>query len=260
MLRYIVLESLYARSGGALTRILTALMEGISLGALQYEPTGAATGYLAFLALALYLTGLFFLRSASPAGTALERRGPEVTALRVLVVVALIGSTGCREPAWAPPTTGPGTTRTVAVESTVRERALSGARVWHPPAVNIGSAVLGHNPPGFPDDQDVTCRFLMRRVGGTTPKFDCTLPSGEVVKVKYGAGNPELHAEVAATRLLAALGFGADRMYRRPHGPVRRLPRVSASRRCGAWPRPASSAPASRRARLRRDDRLSTTR
>ena len=31
--------------------------------------------------------------------------------------------------------------------------------------------------------------------------------------MKYGRGNPELHAEIAATRLLTALGFGADHMY-----------------------------------------------
>jgi hypothetical protein len=50
-------------------------------------------------------------------------------------------------------------------------------------------------------------------MGGTTPKFDCELPGGDVIRVKYGRGNPELRAEVAATRLLSALGFGADRMY-----------------------------------------------
>ena len=39
------------------------------------------------------------------------------------------------------------------------------------------------------------------------------LPVGEELKVKYGRRNPEPWAEVAATRLLSALGFGADRMY-----------------------------------------------
>src|SRR2546428_7407070 len=33
------------------------------------------------------------------------------------------------------------------------------------------------------------------------------------VKVKYGRDNGEVYGEVAATRLLWALGFGADRMY-----------------------------------------------
>ena len=40
VLRYIVLESLYARSGGALTRMLTALMEGVSLGACNTSRPG----------------------------------------------------------------------------------------------------------------------------------------------------------------------------------------------------------------------------
>ena len=34
-----------------------------------------------------------------------------------------------------------------------------------------------------------------------------------MLKVKYGHNNPETFGEVAATRLVSALGFGADRMY-----------------------------------------------
>ena len=64
VLRYIVLESLYAQDGGTLSRMVTLLMEGVSLGALQYEPSGPATGYLAFVALVLYLIGLFLLRES----------------------------------------------------------------------------------------------------------------------------------------------------------------------------------------------------
>ncbi|MDQ3421097.1 MAG: hypothetical protein M3541_20385 [Acidobacteriota bacterium] len=59
----------------------------------------------------------------------------------------------------------------------------------------------------------MSCRFNPKMVGGTTPKFNCDLPSGETIKVKYGQGNPELNAEVASTRLLTALGFPADRMF-----------------------------------------------
>ena len=65
VLRFIVLESLYAREGGTLTRLFTVLLEGVSLGTLQYEPTGPATGYTGFAALACYMTALFLL-SASP--------------------------------------------------------------------------------------------------------------------------------------------------------------------------------------------------
>jgi hypothetical protein len=54
-----------------------------------------------------------------------------------------------------------------------------------------------------------TCRFLDDAPSGTTPKFDCVFEGGTVLKVKYSRG-PEPHAEVAATRLLAALGYAAD--------------------------------------------------
>ena len=55
------------------------------------------------------------------------------------------------------------------------------------------------------------CQFIRDEPSGTTAKFDCVLASGEVIKVKYNR-NPEIHAEVAATRLLERLGYPADRM------------------------------------------------
>jgi hypothetical protein len=88
--------------------------------------------------------------------------------------------------------------------------------VWRPPAVPIPQANLGVNPQrpgGLLAGDDVECRFRVEAVSGTTPKFHCDLPSGEAVKIKYGTGNPELYAEVAASRLLTALGFGTDRMF-----------------------------------------------
>lgn len=100
------------------------------------------------------------------------------------------------------------------VDPAVREASLASASVWQTPAVPIAEAALAVNPAGsFQPGDDVTCRFNPKRVGGTTPKFYCDLPTGETIKVKYGRGNPELHAEVAATRLLTALGFFADRMF-----------------------------------------------
>ncbi len=53
------------------------------------------------------------------------------------------------------------------------------------------------------------CRFLNEPPSGTTAKFNCVLDGGTVIKVKYGR-NPEVQAEVAATRLLRLLGFPAD--------------------------------------------------
>ena len=97
----------------------------------------------------------------------------------------------------------------------LRESALAAARVWRPPSIPIASADLGANPAieGGLSAQDVLrCRFVVREAGGTTPKFYCQLPDGRDLKIKYGRNNPELGAEVAATRLLEALGFGADRV------------------------------------------------
>ena len=96
----------------------------------------------------------------------------------------------------------------------IRDDALARARVWREPAEPIGRVDFTRNP-GDADPLDptqpISCKFLPRATRGTTPKFDCILPGGEVVKVKYGA-TEEVHAEVAASRLLAALGFGADHM------------------------------------------------
>jgi len=104
-----------------------------------------------------------------------------------------------------------------ATVSVVREDALARARVWVPPPVPSARADLSRNPPGpgaFDAAADVDCEFRLAPIGGSTPKFECTLPDGDHVKVKYGALNGELPAEVAATRLLSALGFPTDRMYK----------------------------------------------
>jgi hypothetical protein len=97
----------------------------------------------------------------------------------------------------------------------IRDDALARARVWRVPPEPIESVDFRRNPGDddpLPAAPSLSCKFQPRPTTGTTPKFDCILPGGDLVKVKYGH-NPELHAEVAASRLLAALGFGADRMY-----------------------------------------------
>jgi hypothetical protein len=76
-LRFVALESLYAPGRGVLKRVMTALLEGVTLGSLDYAPSGPATGYVAFLALTLYLIGLVLLpsSSASRAAASLVRVG-----------------------------------------------------------------------------------------------------------------------------------------------------------------------------------------
>ena len=45
VLRFIVLENLYAPNTGTLKRLLTTLIEGASLGTIDYQPHAPATGY-----------------------------------------------------------------------------------------------------------------------------------------------------------------------------------------------------------------------
>lgn len=92
-----------------------------------------------------------------------------------------------------------------------RQDALARAQVFLADPVR-GRHVLDRNPRDprpLDEERVVACDYVAKPLSGTTPKFDCRLGDGTVVKVKYGR-TPEVHAEVAATRLLAALGFGAD--------------------------------------------------
>lgn len=65
----------------------------------------------------------------------------------------------------------------------------------------------------FPFRAQVECTYLDKKLGGASPKFACLIGKNDEVKVKFGGNNGEVFGEVLATRLLWALGFGADRMY-----------------------------------------------
>jgi hypothetical protein len=95
------------------------------------------------------------------------------------------------------------------------EEALRRAQIWFEPEVPIEEARLGQNPGNdtFSRDEEVVCSFKPDFTSGSTPKFECERPDGKNIKVKYGRDNAEIYAEVAASRLLSALGFPADRMY-----------------------------------------------
>jgi len=95
-----------------------------------------------------------------------------------------------------------------------RRDAIAHAAVWSP--TNIPSMDLRAGPQGkgaFAPFSTVTCDYVDEKPSGAAPKFFCAVAPGDEVKVKYGGNNVEVYAEVAATRLLWALGFGADRMY-----------------------------------------------
>lgn len=132
-----------------------------------------------------------------------------------LVLALWLLPTGREQPPdpFAPPRQLPEWNAAPLPADDARNLALRQARVWRPtdPAA-VDLAANPRDPDGALSGAIVRCRYLPRPARGTTPKFDCVLPSGEVVKVKYGRTG-EIHAEVAASRLLAALGFGSDRMF-----------------------------------------------
>jgi len=97
-----------------------------------------------------------------------------------------------------------------------REKSPHAARaqVWQPtdiPSMNIKVGPAG--PGAFPFRADVDCNYLDKELSGRSPKFACMKAGDDELKVKYGGTNGEVYGEVAASRLLWALGFGADHMY-----------------------------------------------
>ena len=95
-----------------------------------------------------------------------------------------------------------------------REEILSRARMFvpNPPVIPTLDLSVAPGESALIDrDGQVSCRYVPKPTSGTTSKFDCQLESGEIIKVKYGRSR-ERQGEIAATRLLDALGFAADRV------------------------------------------------
>jgi hypothetical protein len=91
---------------------------------------------------------------------------------------------------------------------------LARAQLWN--EVDVGAMNIKAGPGGegaFPFRATVHCNYLDKELGGRSPKFACMVGKDDEVKVKFGGANGEVYGEVLATRLLWALGFGADRMY-----------------------------------------------
>ena len=120
-----------------------------------------------------------------------------------LVVAALMAQRS--KPAdFAPVPVKESTSKNVSAEE--RLDALTRAQVWRAPSVPVGKARLTASAS---QPESISCRFQITDLGGTAQKFDCTLENGELIRVKYGRSQ-EIPSEVAASRLLHALGFGAD--------------------------------------------------
>jgi len=133
-------------------------------------------------------------------------------------VMLVIGTAACAATAGPPRDTRIDPAPRQLSHLTTRERRdlMDRAQVWH--SIETAQLDLLAGPDGkgsFPFDSNVTCAFdyPKKPLNGETPKFDCTLPEGDSVKVKYGQDNGEVFSEVAATRLFWAMGFYVDRMY-----------------------------------------------
>lgn len=64
VLKFVVLDALYAPEGSLARKVVATLIEGVSLGALGYTPHGAATAYVAFVVVLAYLFALVLLPGA----------------------------------------------------------------------------------------------------------------------------------------------------------------------------------------------------
>ena len=99
------------------------------------------------------------------------------------------------------------------VDNDVRLDALRHSQVWMPGDIASKDIKLGpQDGNGFQPDAVVNCEYIEAKQTGT-PKFDCAISPDDKIRVKYGQENGEIYSEVAASRLLWALGFGADRVY-----------------------------------------------
>ena len=89
------------------------------------------------------------------------------------------------------------------------------AQVWTPTNIPSMDMRLGpERPDSFQPGQEVTCDYVHEEeLPGTSRKFNCAITKDDVVKVRYGEENGKVEGEVLATRLLWALGFGADAVY-----------------------------------------------
>ena len=98
--------------------------------------------------------------------------------------------------------------------SDYRATVIARAKVWRPtdvPAMDMKTGPA--DAKAFTLHETVTCTYVKEKLHGKTPKFACMHDEDDQLKVKFGGDNGEVYAEVMATRLLWALGFGADHMY-----------------------------------------------
>jgi len=95
-----------------------------------------------------------------------------------------------------------------------RASLVTRLKVWRPTDIPSKNLWTGPSGPGsFDPGATIDCAYREKKLTGDSPKFWCEPPGAEALKVKYGDENGEVYGEVIASRLLWALGFGADWMY-----------------------------------------------
>jgi hypothetical protein len=128
------------------------------------------------------------------------------------IVVASAVAIACLS--WIATTSATEVADTVLTQAT-RLDAIRRAAVWTKTDIQTMNVKIGPlGPFAFDPEQTVTCDYVTHPHGiGSTLKFRCALNPDHELKVRYGDHNGEVYGQVAATRLLWALGFGANRMY-----------------------------------------------
>jgi hypothetical protein len=101
----------------------------------------------------------------------------------------------------------------IQVDRETRAEFIARARLWE--LHNINALTPGNIRSGqktnLTNDQAITCDYVPEKkqeLGGSTPKFRCIGSGGQTYHVKYG--KPKAYTAVVASRLLWALGYGAD--------------------------------------------------
>ena len=129
-----------------------------------------------------------------------------ISAVVLVASLAACGSSGW----WSAAEAGD----TAMTRTNPRADAIARAQVWTAtdiPSMDIKAGPA--RPDSVPFRATLMCAYDEKELSGASPKFACETGDEEELKVKYGGNNAEVYAEVAATRLLWALGFGADAMY-----------------------------------------------
>lgn len=140
---------------------------------------------------------------------------------RVLIVISSVCLFACKARSSHQETEDTGSETEALASTTDFAKMMRMAEVWEEPKPDVLNQLLNIPPlpgkKGYQTGQEVECEFIhpmeIKQGSGVTPKFFCKTSSGDKIKVKYGAGNGEVFAGIAGTRLLSALGFYANRNY-----------------------------------------------